>query len=161
MKGKPMQMNEMAANDVMNKLMNNILEAKSKPNIDACNNFLAANKSKPGIITTASGLQYEVIRQGTGERPTAQDTFVCHYRGTLLDGTEFDASYNRNQPLEMPVNQVIRGWTEGLQLMNAGSKFKFYIPYTLGYGANDNGPIPGGSLLIFEVELLDVKKKRG
>ena len=135
-------------------------EAKIKPNIEEGRKFLAQNKLKPGVITTASGLQYEVIREGTGIKPAAVDTFVCHYRGTLLNGTEFDASYNRNQPLVMGVSQVIRGWTEGLQLMPVGSKYKFYIPYDLAYGTNDQGPIPGGSLLVFEVELLDVKKKQ-
>jgi len=120
--------------------------------------YLEENKKKAGVKTTASGLQYEVIKEGNGIKPAATDTFVCHYRGTLLNGTEFDASYNRNEPLKMPMNQVIPGWTEGLQLMNVGSKYKFYIPYNLAYGPNDNGPIPGGSTLIFEVELLDVKK---
>jgi FKBP-type peptidyl-prolyl cis-trans isomerase FklB len=143
----------------MNKLMMQIEEEKVKPTIDAGNAFLAENKKRPGVKTTASGLQYEVITEGTGIKPTAQDTFVCHYRGTLIDGTEFDASANRGQPLVLPVTSVIRGWTEGLQLMSVGSKYKFYIPYTLGYGPIDNGAIPGGSALIFEVELLDVKRK--
>lgn len=92
---------------------------------------------------------------------SAIDTFVCHYRGTLIDGTEFDAlSYNRGQPLTMPANQVINGWTEGLQLMPVGSKYKFYIPYQLGYGTMGQGQIPGGAALIFEVELLDFKKNQ-
>jgi len=103
-------------------------------------------------------MQYEVIVEGTGIKPTLVDTFVCNYRGTLLNGTEFDASANRGTPLVMPVTGVIKGWTEGLQLMNVGSKYKFYIPYTLGYGPSDYGPIPGGSLLIFDLELLDVRK---
>lgn len=149
-----------AANDIMNKVMVKMQEEKVKPAINACNTFLADNKKKAGVKTTASGLQYEVITEGTGIRPTAVDTFVCHYRGTLLDGTEFDASYNRGQPLIMGVRQVIPGWTEGLQLMPVGSKYKFYIPYNLGYGTFDNGAIPGGSALIFEVELLDVKKPK-
>ncbi|MEQ1678950.1 MAG: FKBP-type peptidyl-prolyl cis-trans isomerase, partial [Chitinophagaceae bacterium] len=108
----------------------------------------------------ASGLQYEVITEGTGIKPTMADTFVCHYRGTLLNGTEFDASYNRGQPLTMALTDVVNGWKEGLQLMPVGSKFKLYIPHTLGYGASDYGPIPGGSVLVFDMELLDVKKKQ-
>ncbi|HLG41431.1 MAG TPA: FKBP-type peptidyl-prolyl cis-trans isomerase, partial [Chitinophagaceae bacterium] len=127
--------------------------------IDAGNAFLENNKKRPGVKVTASGLQYEVITEGTGIKPAKADTFVCHYRGTLIDGTEFDASYNRGQPLIYPVTAVIPGWTEGLQLMPAGSKYKFYIPYKLGYGVFGSPPaIPGGAALIFEVELLDVKK---
>ena len=158
--GKQPLLNDEAANMCVNKLMNQVQESKSKPNIDAGRAFLEKNKSKPGVKTTASGLQYEVITEGTGVKPTALDTFVCHYRGTLLNGTEFDASYNRGEPLVYPMNQVIRGWTEGLQLMPVGSKYKLYIPHNLGYGTNDNGAIPGGSTLVFEIELLDVKKSK-
>ncbi len=123
--------------------------------------FLAQNKLKPGVKTTASGLQYEVIKEGTGIKPTLVDTFVAHYRGTLLNGTEFDASYNRGEPLTYPVANVVPGWIEGLQLMSIGSKYKFWIPYNLGYGLMGSGEkIPGGSMLIFELELLDVKKKQ-
>lgn len=157
---KKLLIDEYAGNLIMNKLMMKVQEDKAKGNIDACNNFMAKNKLRPEVKTTATGLQYEVITEGTGAKLTAIDTFVCHYRGTLLDGTEFDASYNRGTPLVMPANQVIKGWTEGLQLMSVGSKYKFYIPYTLGYGTFDNGAIPGGSALIFEVELLDVKKAK-
>ncbi|HZI54971.1 MAG TPA: FKBP-type peptidyl-prolyl cis-trans isomerase [Chitinophagaceae bacterium] len=156
--GKPALLNDDMANAVLNKLIIQVQEEKCKPNIDAGAAFLAKNKTKAGVKTTASGLQYEVITEGTGIKPTSVDTFVCHYRGTLLNGTEFDASYNRGQPLVYPVKDVIRGWTEGLQLMAVGSKYKFYIPHTLGYGTADNQSIPGGSTLIFEVELLDVKK---
>ena len=156
--GKPALLNDDMANMILNKLLIQVQEEKCKPNIEAGNAFLAKNKTKPGVKTTASGLQYEIITEGTGIKPTAVDTFVCHYRGTLLDGTEFDASYNRGQPLVYPVKEVIRGWTEGLQLMAVGSKYKFYIPHNLGYGTSGNQSIPGGSTLIFEVELLDVKK---
>lgn len=152
---------DMAANTLLNNYMSKQQEAKIKPAIEEGKKFLAQNKLKPGVKTTASGLQYEVIKEGTGIKPTSVDTFVCHYRGTLLNGTEFDASYNRSQPLQMAVNQVIPGWTEGLQLMAIGSKYKFYIPYDIGYGVMGNGQqIPGGSTLLFEVELLDVKKKQ-
>ncbi|MDP4261803.1 MAG: FKBP-type peptidyl-prolyl cis-trans isomerase [Bacteroidota bacterium] len=155
---KPTLMNDQAANACMNKLMMQIQEDKAKPAVEAGKVFLENNKKRPEVKTTPSGLQYEVIREGTGIKPAAADTFVCNYRGTLLNGTEFDDSYKRGQPLILPVTSVIRGWTEGLQLMTVGSKYKFYIPYDLGYGLFENPPIPGGSTLIFEVELLDVKK---
>lgn len=123
--------------------------------------FLAANKAKPNIKTTASGLQYEVLKEGTGVKPKITDTVVVNYAGTLLNGTEFDNSYKRGQPIEFPLNGVIRGWTEGLQLMPPGSKYKFYIPYALGYGLNGaGGSIPGGATLVFEVELLNVKQSK-
>jgi len=157
---RPTQFNDEVANKVMNKLIILVQEEKAKPVIEAGRAFLANNKKKPGVKVTRTGLQYEIIREGKGIRPAKIDTFVCHYRGTLPDGTEFDASYNRDQPLVMGVSQVIRGWTEGLQLMPVGSKYKFYIPYELGYGPFDNPPIPGGSALIFEVELLNVKKAK-
>lgn len=157
--GKKPLLDDATANNVMNSYMSQMQAEKSKPTIDAGQKFLAQNKLKPGVKTTASGLQYEVIREGTGIKPTALDTFVCHYRGTFIDGTEFDASYKRGEPLTYPLNQVIPGWTEGLQLMSVGSKYKFYIPYNIAYGAFDYNGIPGGSMLIFDLELLDVKKK--
>lgn len=120
--------------------------------------FLADNKKKANIKTTSSGLQYEVIKQGTGMRPGATDTVTVNYVGTLTNGTEFDNSYKRGQPISFALDHVIHGWTEGLQLMPVGSKYKFYIPYQLGYGLNATGTIPAGSALVFEVELLDVKK---
>lgn len=122
--------------------------------------FLAKNKKDPKVKTTASGLQYEVITPGTGMRPDATDTVTVNYKGTLLNGNEFDNSYKRGQPASFPLNGVIKGWTEGLQLMAVGGKYKFFIPYQLGYGLNDMQAIPGGSVLVFEVELLDVKKPR-
>jgi FKBP-type peptidyl-prolyl cis-trans isomerase len=126
-------------------------------NIDAGETFLAQNKTKPGVKTTASGLQYEVIKEGSGKKPLATDTVEVNYAGTLLDGTEFDNSYKRGTPISFPLNRVIPGWTEALQLMTEGSKYKLYIPHQLAYGMNDQGQIPGGSVLIFEVELLKVK----
>jgi FKBP-type peptidyl-prolyl cis-trans isomerase len=120
--------------------------------------FLAENKKKEGIITTASGLQYKIETKGTGKVPTAADTVVCHYRGTLVDGTEFDSSYKRGQPAEFPVTGVIKGWTEALQLMPVGSKWKLFIPSGLAYGDNGSPPkIPGGAALIFDIELTDIK----
>jgi FKBP-type peptidyl-prolyl cis-trans isomerase FklB len=159
MSGKQVMLNEAQANSAMMSYLNKEQLVKSKPNMEACENFLATNKKKQGVITTASGLEYEVITQGTGPKPTASDTVVCNYVGTFLNGNEFDNSYKRGQPLEIPVTGVIRGWTEVLQLMPVGSKYKVYVPYDLGYGAGDYHGIPGGSLLIFEIELLSVKGK--
>jgi len=120
--------------------------------------FLVKNKKNANVKTTPSGLQYEVVTQGAGMKPGAADTVTVNYKGTLINGNEFDNSYKRGQPISFPLNGVIKGWTEGLQLMPVGSKYKFYIPYQLGYGLNDMQAIPGGSVLVFEVELLDVKK---
>ena len=127
--------------------------------ISAGEKFLAANKNKSGVQVTPSGLQYEIIKPGTGVKPSDMDTVVCNYRGTLIDGTQFDASYDRGEPLTVTPNRVIKGWTEGLQLMPVGATYKFYIPYQLAYGLRGAGhAIPPGAALIFEVELLDVKK---
>ncbi|MEO0452939.1 MAG: FKBP-type peptidyl-prolyl cis-trans isomerase [Verrucomicrobiota bacterium] len=122
--------------------------------------FLKENAEKPGIQTTKSGLQYMVIEEGdnSASSPAATDTVVVHYRGTLLDGTEFDSSYKRGQPASFPLNRVIKGWTEGVQLMKPGSKYKFFVPHDLAYGARGAGPKIGpNSTLIFEVELIEVK----
>jgi FKBP-type peptidyl-prolyl cis-trans isomerase FklB len=120
--------------------------------------FLAENKNKEGIRTTASGLQYKALKEGNGAQPKVADTVTVNYRGTLLDGTEFDSSYKRGQPATFPVTGVIKGWTEALQLMKVGSKFQLFIPANLAYGDRSPGvQIPPGSMLIFEVELLDVK----
>jgi len=120
--------------------------------------FLQDNAQKAGVVTTASGLQYRVIRPGSGEKPRDANTKVLvHYRGTLIDGTEFDSSYKRKQPISFVLNRVIPGWTEGVQLMPAGSKFVFYLPSELGYGAQGaGGVIPPHATLIFEVELLEI-----
>ena len=119
--------------------------------------FLAENKKRAGIVTTPSGLQYEVVKEGTGRQPKASDTVRCHYEGTLIDGTVFDSSYRRNQPAEFGLRQVIAGWTEGVQLMKEGSIFKFYIPYNLAYGERGAGAdIPPYAALIFTVELIKV-----
>jgi FKBP-type peptidyl-prolyl cis-trans isomerase FklB len=120
--------------------------------------FLAENKKRAGVMTTPSGLQYEIVKEGTGRQPKASDTVRCHYEGTLIDGTVFDSSYRRNQPAEFGLRQVIAGWTEGVQLMKEGSIFKFYIPYNLAYGERGAGAdIPPYAALIFTVELLKVK----
>lgn len=158
-KKKPL-LDDMVANTMINQYYMKMQEEKSKGDITAGQKFLAQNKLKPGVITTASGLQYEVITQGTGIKITLIDTFVVNYRGTLLDGTVFDASANRGQPLTMALSDVINGWKEGMQLMPVGSKYKFYIPYNLGYGTQGQGQIPGGAMLTFDLELLDVKKRQ-
>ena len=123
--------------------------------------FLTANKTKEGVVTLPSGLQYKIIKEGTGPKPTAEDTVLCHYRGTLVDNTEFDSSYKRGEPLKIPVGGVIKGWTEAIQLMPVGSKWQLYIPSDLAYG--DRGapgsPIGPNSTLIFEVELISIEPK--
>src|SRR5215216_981322 len=120
--------------------------------------FLEDNKKKPGVKTTASGLQYKVEKEGTGPQPKATDMVTVNYRGTLIDGTEFDSSYKRGQPATFPLNGVIKGWTEGLQLMKAGSKYQFFVPSNLAYGERAVSPEIGpNATLIFEVELLEVK----
>lgn len=119
--------------------------------------YLEENGQREGVITTASGLQYEVLTQGTGARPSATDQATVNYRGTLVDGTEFDSSYERGEPATFPINQVIPGWTEGLQLMTVGSKYRFVIPSNLGYGERGSGPVIGpNATLVFEVELLSI-----
>jgi FKBP-type peptidyl-prolyl cis-trans isomerase len=128
-------------------------------NIDEGENFLAENKKREGVRETSSGLQYEVITMGTGDKPGPQDMVKVHYTGMLLDSTRFDSSLDRGEPAQFGVNQVISGWQEGIQLMPVGSKFKFYIPYELGYGEQGTGPIPPYSTLLFEVELLEIVKK--
>jgi FKBP-type peptidyl-prolyl cis-trans isomerase FklB len=122
--------------------------------------FLAANKTKDGVVTLPSGLQYKILTEGTGPKPTAADTVVCNYKGTLLNGTEFDSSYKRGQPATFPVSGVIKGWTEALQLMPVGSKWQLFIPSDLAYGQRGpGGGIGPNSTLVFEVELISIKPK--
>ena len=135
----------------------NMKNEKSSANLKAGQEFLAANKQKPGVTTLPSGLQYEVITEGTGIKPLARNSVTCHYHGTLIDGTMFDSSVGRGQPATFPLNRVISGWTEGLQLMSVGSKWRFFIPPNLAYGDRQTGSDIGpNSTLIFEVELLGV-----
>jgi FKBP-type peptidyl-prolyl cis-trans isomerase FklB len=121
--------------------------------------FLAANATKPGVVTLPSGLQYKILTPGTGPKPTATDSVVCNYRGTLLDNTEFDSSYKRGQPATFPVTGVIKGWTEALQLMPVGSKWQLFIPPDLAYGERAQGPIGPNATLVFEVELMSIAPK--
>ena len=123
--------------------------------------FLAANKAKDGVVTLPSGLQYKILKAGAGPKPTASDSVICNYRGTLINGTEFDSSYKRGQPATFPVSGVIKGWTEALQLMPVGSKWQLFIPSDLAYGERGAGADIGpGATLIFEVELMSIEEKK-
>lgn len=149
-------------NQVNNIIMTCMQEKKSEKSAGtrkAGEAFLAENKKQPGVITTASGLQYTVLKEGTGPKPSINDKVKVHYHGTLLDGTIFDSSVQRGEPLVISVNGVIQGWVEALQLMPQGSKWRLFIPSNLAYGDNDAGPtIKAGSALIFDVELLEIEK---
>ena len=130
---------------------------KSDANAKAGQEFMAANAKKPGVVSLPSGLQYEVMKEGKGPRPSATSKVTCHYHGTLIDGTVFDSSVQRGQPASFPLNMVIKGWTEGLQLMATGSKWRFFIPPELGYGDRQvSAQIGPNSTLIFEVELISI-----
>ena len=145
------------AREIVNKYFMELEEKMNAENIAKGKAFLEENAKKEGIITLPSGLQYEVITEGNGKKPSATDRVKCHYEGTLIDGTLFDSSIKRGQPAVFGVNQVIKGWVEALQLMNEGSKWRLFIPSELGYGAQQAGEmIPPHSTLIFEVELIEV-----
>ena len=154
----PTLMTEEDANQALNDYMQKMQEAEQEVHLEAGREFLAANKTKEGVVTLASGLQYKVVTEGTGPIPTATDKVSVHYHGTLIDGTVFDSSVDRGQPASFPVTGVIAGWVEALQLMKVGAKWQLYIPTELAYGAN---PRPGGAIkpnmaLIFDVELLSI-----
>ncbi len=133
------------------------MQEASAENKKASDAFLAKNKTAPGVKTTASGLQYQIIKEGSGPNPKPEDSVEVNYRGTLIDGSEFDSSFKRNQTVTFPLNGVIKGWTEGIPLMKVGGKAKFFIPAELGYGPMDRPKIPGNSVLIFEVDLISIK----
>jgi FKBP-type peptidyl-prolyl cis-trans isomerase len=161
LKGKESRLTPEQAQQAMQNLMVSMQQKKMKGEEDSKNAgeaFLAENKKKSGVKTTASGLQYRVIKEGKGPRPKATDMVTAHYSGKLVSGTEFDSSYKRNQPAQFKLNEVIKGWSEGLQLMTAGSKYELVLPSDLGYGKTDNQGIPGNSVLIFEVELININK---
>ena len=152
--GKKAQLSEAQANEAVMHYLNPGLSK----NVEKGEKFLEENKKKPGVTETPSGLQYMVIKEGAGKKPAASDTVTVHYEGTLLDGTVFDSSVKRGQPATFTLNQVIKGWTEGVQMMKVGSKYKFFIPADLAYGENSPPSIPPNSVLIFEVELLSIGK---
>jgi FKBP-type peptidyl-prolyl cis-trans isomerase FklB len=151
--------NEQMCGQIIQSYMSKAMEVKGREGRQIGEKFLAENKSKPGVITTASGLQYQVITAGTGEKPTKESKVKVHYHGTLPTGEVFDSSVNRGQPAEFGVTQVIAGWTEALQLMPVGSKYKLFIPYTLAYGERGaGGQIGPYAALVFDVELLEIVK---
>lgn len=151
-------MNDEEANNCMVSYVQAMRGEKASGNKKAGEAFLAQNRKQPGIISLPSGLQYQVIKESTGVKPTSSDRVRIHYTGSLLDGTIFDSSVQRGEPLEMAVNGFIAGWIEALQLMSVGSKWKLFIPSHLAYGDNSQGAIKPGSTLIFEVELLGILK---
>ncbi len=155
---KPGTMTNEDAIILLNTFFSNLQDKKSKENLEEGRKFLEENAKKEGVIVDSTGLQYKVIVEGTGPKPKAENKVRVHYRGTLIDGTEFDSSYGKNEPAEFKLNQVIRGWTLGLQKMSVGSKYMLYIPSELGYGerVRPGGAIKPNSALIFEVELLDI-----
>jgi len=158
--GDSVQIKPQKANEKIQAFFNQISKAEGDKNSKEGEEFLAKNKTKSGVVTTASGLQYEIIKAGTGPKPKAEDEVKCHYAGTTIDGKEFDSSIKRGEPATFPVNRVIPGWTEALQLMPVGSKWKLYIPASLAYGERGAGQdIKPNSALIFEVELLEIVKK--
>jgi FKBP-type peptidyl-prolyl cis-trans isomerase len=150
---KPRALSDDQCNGAIMNYISGVQKKKAQPKIDEGEKFLATNKQKAGVVTTASGLQYEIITAGTGPVPQRTDTVSVNYSGKFIDGAEFDASARSGGPVTFGVTQVIRGWTEALTMMPVGSKWKVYVPYQLGYGPNDYMSIPGGSLLIFEMEL--------
>lgn len=159
MGGKTTLLTEEQMNMSISNYLQQLKKEKAATARKAGEEFLATNKTKPGVVTLPSGLQYLVIKEGTGPKPTLTDKVKCHYHGTLIDGTVFDSSVDRGQPIDFPVNGVIRGWVEALQLMPVGSKWKLFIPADLAYGDNQAGAkIAPGSTLIFDVELLDIVK---
>lgn len=155
--GNELQLSHREAQLLLNDYFDRKQKEQSKDAIAKGAEFLKENAKKAGVTVTKSGLQYEVIKEGTGRSPKATDKVRCHYEGWLIDGTVFDSSYKRSEPADFPLNGVIPGWTEGVQLMKEGAKYRFYIPYLLGYGESGAGSsIPPYSTLIFDVELIKV-----
>jgi FKBP-type peptidyl-prolyl cis-trans isomerase FklB len=157
MEGQPTDMTAREAQEMLNAYFADKAAEEDQQAIADGKVFLENNGKREGVVTTKSGLQYEVLQEGTGRSPKATDKVRCHYEGRLLDGSVFDSSYSRSEPADFGLNQVIPGWTEGVQLMKEGAKFRFFIPYLLGYGERGAGSsIPPYSTLIFDVELLKV-----
>lgn len=158
--GDSVQIKPAKANGILQKFFTEVSKVEGEKNLKAGQEFLAENGKKPGVVTLPSGLQYEIMKAGTGPKPTATDQVKCHYHGTTIEGKVFDSSVNRGEPATFPVGQVIPGWTEALQLMPVGSKWKLFIPANLAYGEKGAGAdIKPNSTLIFEVELLEIVKK--
>ena len=158
--GDSVQIKPEKANAAIQAFFAKVSKGEGEKNLKEGEEFLAANKAKAGVVTLPSGLQYEIIKAGTGAKPTAEDQVKCHYEGTTIDGKVFDSSIKRGEPAVFPVNRVIPGWTEALQLMPVGSKWKLFIPAALAYGERGAGQdIKPNSTLIFEVELLEIIKK--
>jgi FKBP-type peptidyl-prolyl cis-trans isomerase len=158
MEGRETRFTPEEVNSILQEAFSTAMEKRGETQRQEETDFLAENSKKAGVIITGSGLQYEVISEGTGAKPAETDTVRVNYEGTFIDGEVFDSSYSRGEPTEFPLNGVIPGWTEGIQLMREGAKYKFYIPSDLGYGPQGTGPIPPYSPLIFEVELLSIVK---
>lgn len=159
LRGDSLKLKPMDAGQLVNKHLAELKEKKAQAVKGDGEKFLTENKKREGVVTLASGLQYEILKAGTGEKPLATDKVTTHYHGTFLDGKVFDSSVERGQPAQFPVNRVIPGWTEALQLMPVGSKWKLWIPYNLAYGEKGYPPkIPPYSALIFEVELISIDK---
>ena len=157
MEGRPTEMTAREAQVMLNDYFTRQQEVQAGKAKEEGKAFLAENGKKAGVTTTKSGLQYEVLQEGTGRSPKATDTVRCHYEGRLIDGTVFDSSYQRGEPADFGLNQVIAGWTEGVQLMKEGAKFRFTIPYMLAYGEGGAGAsIPPYATLVFDVELIKV-----
>ena len=158
--GEKLEMTEVQAQGLVQEFLREQQEAAGKAAREAGENFLAENAKREGVKVTETGLQYEVLTPALGIKPTPTDTVTCHYEGRLIDGTVFDSSYRRGEPASFPLQGVIRGWTEGLQLMSIGSKFRFFIPFDLAYGAQGaGGSIPPYAALVFDVELLGIEGK--
>ena len=158
--GEKTEMTEVQAQGLVQEFLREQQEVAGKAAREAGENFLAENAKREGVKVTETGLQYEVLTPALGIKPTPTDTVTCHYEGRLIDGTVFDSSYRRGEPASFPLQGVIRGWTEGLQLMSIGSKFSFFIPFDLAYGAQGaGGSIPPYAALIFDVELLGIEGK--
>jgi FKBP-type peptidyl-prolyl cis-trans isomerase len=158
--GDSLQMKQDKASEAVQKFFGDMQKVESDKSLKEGEDFLAKNKDKSGVVTLPDGLQYEILKAGTGPKPKAEDEVKCHYHGTTIDGTVFDSSVERGEPANFTVNRVIPGWTEALQLMPVGSKWKLYIPAALAYGERGaGGKIKPNSALIFEVELLEIVKK--
>ncbi len=158
---KPLLLTSQICNMTVQKQMQEFSSNKAQAQKEESKKFLAENKKRPGVVELPNGLQYEILKEGTGEKPKATDTVKAHYAGSTIDGKEFDNSYKRGEPLQIPVGGVIQGWVQALQMMPVGSKWKLFIPSDLGYGDRGAGAaIPGGAALIFDIELIEIVNRK-